>query len=1408
MKRLLSFILLVPFAIATIAQQVIIEKVRPGELGKLILKQVVDLRNVESLTIKSGTLGYDDFKLLERTMQYMKVLDLGGISNTSFRAAYKEYGNTYHTNFTLGGKPLLKTLILPGNLKELSSLGRIPSVEELDVPASVVRIGRDIFSNYSNYSPGIEGEFPKLLRRLTLHEGLQVIESGAFDDCDSLEQVTLPATLIKATDAFAGCDNLSEVTCLAPVPPFLANVSRQTNWNWNTQKYDKTIQYDNHEGLYHYNRTATEVGGVSLSALMNGHVLICPSTGGYELERGWDHFPIIRDLDNEPAKNLRVAYNYTLIGSNIPKNKPNLTLAHGYFEDETYTFPNMAFAGKMLLQSSETLSLGTYTHETDQDETVLIIPYNGGYNYDHWHNELTRDDAWPSLYCDTPMRADSVRISMRFTRWNNSQSFWAFTSLPFDCKLSDLRVTEGSGVQWAIRKYSGKKRADAKFEEVWVKQTTDSVLHVGEGFIIAVNWNRNKSEAATLVFTAQNNAQKNCIFTTQTTELPLRQYAAMADCDRSWNLVGNPYPCFYSTKYFLPAAPFTVWDRQSQKYLTYSPIDDDYVLAPFESFFIQRPVGYDNLTLPQYGRFKTIMEYDEFMKELNSSARAKARGRTAPAVALNPDRKVHNILLSKDSTRLDRTRLVVNPEASAEYEAGLDAAKFRELDAPARTLLYIIGSDSTHYAISEQPLQDGETVALGAIFTEAGEYTITGDSTLTLFDAETGSVQSLSQSYTFTAEAGTANSRFRIARASGWQTADITLDDVQYQLNGYYGKAQVKAINAQKETVEIPAFINYEGMRYTVNWFSMDALRGSWENNYQSNTAVRHLILPSTITNLDVSINNDDALESITLYALTPPDHEIRIDSYDQEKYNTFKLYVPKAVVNTYKTTEGWWDVPTILPAETEADILVMHKGTVTFDDSSKPANKPQLLLRDDNGNNHGGHVSVEGSETLRLGNFETNVGYSSWTGTEHLRDTTDNYSASLINTAPITTDKLAVTVTGDHGYQNDWLYLCLPFPVRVSDITGTLPFMASVHRYDGQSRANGNELADRYNYGNWKEVAGSDMIPAGEGFILNYYSASPQFGSERFDFELTFPASTVSNDIFATARTITLKDYSSSKTENRGWNFVGNTFPAYYCMAASDLRVPYMLWGDDYMEYKSVPMYSRTHYYTYTRDDDDMLLKPFQPFFVQYSSAQSTIKMPANGRYHNYPQFMESRRNYARHRTSDGNRNLYDIHVTGENQHDRTRIVLNAEASADFESACDAPKMMTAGMAMLYTTEGDLSLSINERPAPTGSITLCLDIATEGEYTLSLGKHTADGIIVTDTETGISTQLDTDSYTFTAKGGTRRFSITFNNSATGVSSVEMPAQQTNTYDLQGRRVTGQLMPGVYVKNGKKVVVK
>jgi hypothetical protein len=75
-------------------------------------------------------------------------------------------------------------------------------------------------------------------------------------------------------------------------------------------------------------------------------------------------------------------------------------------------------------------------------------------------------------------------------------------------------------------------------------------------------------------------------------------------------------------------------------------------------------------------------------------------------------------------------------------------------------------------------------------------------------------------------------------------------------------------------------------MQYRVCSFDMSALRDG--NSGARNTAVRHLILPSTITQINDSyISDDDALESITLYALFPPENYFKIyDNY--EKYHTF----------------------------------------------------------------------------------------------------------------------------------------------------------------------------------------------------------------------------------------------------------------------------------------------------------------------------------------------------------------------------------------------------------------------------------------------------------------------------------------------------------------------------------------
>ena len=562
MRRIQLLTFCITIALAAGAQTVTIEQLRPGELGRQVLRQVENLKDVVQLTIQGGTMNYQDMELLQETMPNLEALDLGGIDNTTLTAVDQNDGSNYRRSFTLGEKPRLKRLVLPSRLTILEKLGQVPSIEELDVPPSVVRIQQGVIQN--GY---LDGKYlgPQL-KRLTLHEGLQVIDPGAFDGCDSLRQVTLPSTVIKATRAFTGCDNLKEVTSLAPVPPLLANVNRRQQWNWEKQVNEVIVTYEDYEGLFGYSRS------YNLSDYMKDYVLTCPSTGGYELERGWDHFPYVKDLEGDPAKDYRVAYHYGIIGNDVPTNKPNLTLACGYIEDKNNNYNNIAFAGKMTTRSEQTLSIGTYTHETNQDETVL-----DDRNSSSWQGLTNMDDAWASLYCNGPMRADTVKIAMRFTRFDTSRTYWAFAALPFDTKVGDLKITEGSGVQWAIRKYSGLKRANAQFDEVWVKQTADSVLHAGEGFIVAVEWNHDQSDGATLVFTAQNNANKNRLFTSQDVEIPLQQYAAQSDCDRSWNLVGNPYPCFYSTKYFQPSAPFTVYDKARRYYRTYSPIDDDYV---------------------------------------------------------------------------------------------------------------------------------------------------------------------------------------------------------------------------------------------------------------------------------------------------------------------------------------------------------------------------------------------------------------------------------------------------------------------------------------------------------------------------------------------------------------------------------------------------------------------------------------------------------------------------------------------------------------------------------------------------------------------------------------------------------------------------------------------------------------
>lgn len=661
------------------------------------------------------------------------------------------------------------------------------SIDPSQLPAGTKVIPANAFQNRSD------------LVEVIIPEGVEIIEEYAFRGCKNLKKVTLPSTLIRANGAFDHCDSLKDVTCLGIVPPSLVATPSYKNQSYYSTElpryvyystlYNRKVPYQNC-GLYNYDTNSEHTirdrvypydQVVYLNYMMRGHTLSHPACTPYELETGWNHFPAFNPFNASWPTELRVCKDFTL-SRNLPANKPNLTLAVSMDNENS-----LYYAGHLTHEADGTLSVGTFNIEQDAYENAIRILKKNTLT------TTTLDNCWPTLYVKSPMRADAVKTTLRLSSKKFTSGNWIFMSLPFDCRLSDLHILEtGNYFQWAVRKYSGQMRADAKFDEVWVKQTADSVLHAGEGFIFTCGWNEYITPDITIELPAINNANKNNIFTTEDVSIPLQQYTASAACDRSWNFIGNPYPCFYSTKYFEPSMPFVVYGRQepfsnrldydrtvnssSEGYTTYSPIDDNYVLHPFQGFFVQRPLGYDALNLPEYGRFATVSEYEDFYADLTSdvsTAQARQRRRAAPRppVGTLENRRVINLVLQNvDGIQLDRTRLVGNPDASTYYEAACDATKFPDLTGTS-TLLYIIGADNTHYAISEQPFTEGDEVRLGGKFSTAGTYTLQAnfkatypelEGTLMLVDHETGNVQPATEPYTFTAQTGEMTTRFSL----------------------------------------------------------------------------------------------------------------------------------------------------------------------------------------------------------------------------------------------------------------------------------------------------------------------------------------------------------------------------------------------------------------------------------------------------------------------------------------------------------------------------------------------------------------------------------------------------------------------------------------------------------------------
>lgn len=768
---------------------------KPGTLGDSILARTEYFSDVVSLKI-SGKINEEDMARLRDGMTNLKELDIKGVDlkdipnrfmsdrtgleymvlpdNVETIGEYAFYKCALrHIDFPQTLKSIgdyafsntsLQEIILPGNLTSLgyrtfhnciknkylklpesltsiheSAFYNNESLSEIDFAEGLVWIGPNAFYNISaaslhfpstlRFIGGNAFQNCKRLSDLGFNEGLTRIEDNAFYDCDALTEVTLPSTLLRIDQSpFDYCDNLRKVTCLCAEPPYMSD----------------QIPY-----------------GLS----MEGRELYVPaiSLNIYKQTEGWEKFPVIKPIEGYLPSLINTWGRMRL---NIPDDLPSdykaeVNLLQGK-RNGIYDF------GRMSVNGASTLSMSKFTMS--------------------WDNDLLGDNSLShaALINNSHLRADSVEVKTYF-----NTDTWTFVSFPFDVKMSeiapvaftaagDIADDNIGNMSWIMHSYSGADRAAGLTGKTWVKQTPDSVLQAGRGYIIQGTryLNDRRQNYYGLDFKAINNSNKNSLFTTDNATVALNEYPSEFMHNRGWNLVGNPYPCYYDIRFMDMAAPITIWDPKRSTYTAYSPADDSYILTPGQAFFIQCPVGQNKITFDKEGR-----QDDRIARQMEK----------APAISRVSDRAVFNLTLSGNSGYSDKTRVVINENASLSYEISRDSHKFMTEDRSA-VQIFTSATGNVDYAINERPLSDGMiplTVYAGSSSLLTIELqNVPKEYEVYLTDMQENETTDLgTSSYSFTAGPGETRGRFIlniVRKSSGIETIGTDGGDTDSEADRIY----------------------------------------------------------------------------------------------------------------------------------------------------------------------------------------------------------------------------------------------------------------------------------------------------------------------------------------------------------------------------------------------------------------------------------------------------------------------------------------------------------------------------------------------------------------------------------------------------------------------------------------------
>lgn len=700
----------------------------------------------------------------------------------------------------------LRTVKIPTKLKEIPwyTFDVCNSLQSVELHDSITGIGDYAFRNcdlreitlpksttwvggYAFYGNGN-------LSKVTLNEGLIDIWADAFQNT-AIDTLNCPSTLRNIyNSAFAGCRNLRQINLnegLTRIERYaLANNKATEIVLPSSLEYCSRSAFDDCDSLITIEARSvmppnTDNGCPLTSADLTKAVLYVPvwSLAEYQLATGWNQFYTFRTSDFMPQYvKVNKDFYFTLRDELDPDYRPDIELTYTSNQitdsqgNSDYQHGNLTISGRSKLAVNNfSMVLSPYFKYTKDS--------NGYYG----NTYLTPT----CLIVKGEMRAENVTINL----WNATER-WQFVSFPFDVKVSDI-VPVDSTISWVIRGHSGAERAAGNAAAVWQNLSADDVLQAGKGYIMQCYKPNDKNgnyyyAAQFTVRPLTTTVNRQQIFNADNRTVALEEHLAEFEHNRSWNLIGNPYPSYFDTRFLDFGAPFMVWNSNNQNYEAYSPVDDSYILAPAEAFFVQRPVDQESITFLKDGR-QTDRYARTLVEEEPASAPQRIRAAYDSNVHTAAQRTVFNITLAKDGQQADRTRVVINEAATMQYDLSRDAAKFTGTE-PAVSQIFTING-ATRYAINERPLNNGQAL-LGLHFGTDGTYAIglsnQPDGQVTLEDRLTGTKLQLNGTagYSFTAKAGDSTDRFVLhfdAVATGINAAttnEADHNDDTYTLDG------------------------------------------------------------------------------------------------------------------------------------------------------------------------------------------------------------------------------------------------------------------------------------------------------------------------------------------------------------------------------------------------------------------------------------------------------------------------------------------------------------------------------------------------------------------------------------------------------------------------------------------------